>query len=71
LTIFLLHLEFDVDIVQLTDVLERIGATENDCVAFRVHWPSGEFWDGYLGGTKDEIQAALAALKADRRRNMH
>ncbi|KIQ32136.1 hypothetical protein RT97_13945 [Variovorax paradoxus] len=71
MTTFLLHLGFDIELAELTDLLERIGATESDCVAFRLCWPDGAFWDGCVGGTKDEMRAALAALKVEKPLNMH
>jgi hypothetical protein len=70
LSTFILHVDAEMDALEVADLLDRMGVAEHDCVALRMHRADKTFWDWCVSGTSEEMEAALAVLEAGGR-NVH
>lgn len=71
MTSFILHVDVEMDALEVADILDRMGATEHDCVALRIHRTDETFWDWCMSGTNEEMEAALAVLESRTGSHLH
>lgn len=71
MTTFILHVDAEMDALEVAEILDRMGVTEYDCVALRLHRADETFWDWCMCGTSEEMEAALAVLESQTGSNIH